>query len=61
MAIDVSVQYHGGFSPEIVLTVNPMLLLILISSGNSLNIKCRQEVLSLQSMILPKRFDIFPP
>ena len=38
-------------------TVDPMLLLI--PSGNLF--KCHEEVWSLQPMIPPKRFDIFPP
>ena len=49
MAINVSVQYNGGFLPDMTL-VDPMLL----PTGNP--IKCHEEVLSLQ----PKRFDIFP-
>ena len=49
MAINVSVQYNGG------LTVDPTL----IPSGNPF--KCHQEVFYLQSMISPKRFDIFSP
>ena len=32
---------------------------MLLPSGNPF--KCHEEVLSLQSMIPPKRFDIFPP
>ena len=48
MAINVSVQYNGGLLPDI----------ILLTQGNP--IKCPEEVLSLQSMIPPKRFDIFP-
>ena len=55
MAINVSVQYNGGFLPDIY-TVDPMLL----PSGNQ--IKCQKKVLSLQStgMIPPKPFDISP-
>ena len=37
------------------MTVDPMLL----PSGNPF--KCHEELLSLQPMIPPKRFDIFPP
>ena len=55
MAINVSVQYEGGLLPDIIMTVDPMLL----PSGNPF--KCHEDVLSLQSMIPPKRFDIFPP
>ena len=55
MAIDVvSVQHNGGFLPDIN-TLDPMLT----PSGNPL--KCHEEVLSLQPMILLKRFDNFPP
>ena len=55
MAINVSVQNNGGFSPTLY-TVDPMLLL----SGNPF--KCHEEVfVFLQPMIPPKRFDIFPP
>ena len=54
MAIDVSVQHNGGF----------LLGIILLTQcynhwGNPF--KCHEEVLYLQSMIPPKRFDIFPP
>ena len=51
MAINASVQqYNGGLLP----TVDPMLL----PSGNPF--KCHGDVLSLQPMIPPRRFDIFP-
>ena len=53
MAVNVSVQYNGGFLPDIIL--DPLLL----PSGNPF--KCHEEVLSLQPMIPPKRFDISPP
>ena len=53
MAINVSVQYNGGLLPDF--TVDPMLL----PSGNPF--KCHEEVLYLQPLIPPKRFDIFPP
>ena len=43
----------AGFSPTLHYTVDPMLL----ASENSF--KCHEEVLSLQPMIPPKRFDIF--
>ena len=55
MAINVSVQFNGGRAPDIILLTQSMLL----SSGNPF--KCHEEVLFLQPMILPKRFDIFPP
>ena len=52
MAINVSVQYDGGFLPDM---VDPMLL----PSGNPF--KCHEEVLYFQLLIPPKRFDIFSP
>ena len=55
MAINVSVQNNGGLLPDIHYTVDPMLL----PSGNPF--KCHEEVLYLQPMIPPKRFDIFSP
>ena len=54
MAINVSVQYNGGLLPDIY-TVDPKLL----PSGNPF--KCHEEVLILQPMMPPRRFDIFPP
>ena len=55
MAIKVSaVQNNGGLLPDIIL-LDPVLL----PSGDPL--KCHEEVLSLQPMMSPKRFDIFPP
>ena len=53
MAISVKVQYNGGLFPDD--TVNPMLLPL------ENPIKCNEEILSLQPMIPPKRFDIFFP
>ena len=50
MAVNASVQCNGGFDP-----VDPMLL----SLGNQ--IKCHEEVLSLQPMIPPESFENFPP
>ena len=47
MAINVSIQYNGGLLPEIFPSGNPF--------------KCQEEVLYLQPLIPPKRFDIFPP
>ena len=56
MVINVSVQHNGGFVPDIC-TVD---LIMLLPSGNPF--KCHEEVnLYLQAMILPKRFDVFPP
>ena len=54
MAINVNVQYNGGFLPDNY-TVDPMLS----ASGNLF--KCHEEVLYLQPLISPKRFDIFSP
>ena len=42
MAINVNVQYNGGFLPDIILPVDPMLS----ASGNLF--KCHEEVLYLQ-------------
>ena len=53
MAINLSIQYDGGFLPDIPYTVDPMLLPL----GDP--IKCEEEVLSLQPMIAPKGFDRF--
>ena len=55
IAIHVSVQYNGGLLPDIILSVDPMLL----PSANPF--KCREEVLSSQPMIPLERFDSFPP
>ena len=55
MAINVSVQYNGGFLPDIILLAQYYYYL---SSGNPF--KCHEDVLSLQPMIQPKRSDIFP-
>ena len=55
MAIGVSLQYNGGFLHDVILSVaDPMSL----PSGNLF--KCHKEVWSLQPMIPPERFDIFP-
>ena len=51
MAINVSVQYDGGFLPDIILLILP--------SGNLF--KCHEEVLYFQLLIPPERFDIFSP
>ena len=54
MAINVNVQYNGGFLPDIILLTR-----CYSASGNLF--KCHEEVLYLQPLIPPKRFDIFSP
>ena len=54
MAINVSVQYNGGLLPDII-------LLTQYYYHRGTRLKCHKEVLYLQPMIPPKRFDIFPP
>ena len=54
MAINVNVQYNDGFLPDIILLTQ-----CLSASGNLF--KCHEEVLYLQPLIPPKRFDIFSP
>ena len=54
MAINVNVVYNGWVFPRHY-TVDPMLS----ASGNLF--KCHEEVLYLQPLIPPKRFDIFSP
>ena len=58
MAINVSVQYNGGFSPRYD-TVDPILLQV--PSENL--IKCHEEILSSQPMFPPNLnvLTIFPP
>ena len=51
MAINVNDQYNGGFLPDIILLTQCYLNLF----------KCHEEVLYLQPLIPPKRFDIFSP
>ena len=51
MAINVSVQYDGGFLPDI----------ILLTQCYYHPFKCHEEVLYFQLLIPPKRFDIFSP
>ena len=51
MAINVNVQYNGGLLPDIILLTQCYL-----HQGT-----CLKEVLYLQPLIPPKRFDIFPP
>ena len=53
MAINVSVQCNGGLLADIILLTK----CYYHRSGNPF--KCHEEVLCLQSMIPPKRFDIF--
>ena len=55
MAINVSIEYNGGFLPDMIDTVDAMLL----PSGNPF--KCHEEVLAWQPIFPPKRFDIFSP
>ena len=50
MAIDISVQCKGGLLPDIILLTQ--------CYGNPF--QCHEEVLYLQPMIPPKRFDTFP-
>ena len=57
MAINVSVQYDGGFLPDIILLTQ-----CYYHRGTPGNpFKCHEEVLYFQLLIPPKRFDIFPP
>ena len=49
MAINVIVQYNGGLLPDIILLAQYYYH------------KGHEEVMSLQPIIPPKRFDIFPP
>ena len=55
MAINVSVQYNGGLLPDIILLTQSMLF----PSENPF--KCHEEVMYLQPLIPPKRFDMFSP
>ena len=57
MAINVSVQNSITVASHRYYTVDPIMLLPLL--GNPF--KCHEDVLSLQPMIPPKRFDISPP
>ena len=53
MAINVvSVEYNGEFLPDIILLIQ-----CYYYKGNPF--KCHEDVLSLQPMIPPKRFEIF--
>ena len=55
MAVNVNVQYNGGGASPRHYTVDPMLSAL----GNLF--KCHEEVLYLQPLIPPKRFEISPP
>ena len=55
MAINVSVQYNGGLLPDIILLTQ-----CYFHRGRN-PFKCHDEVLYLQPLIQPKRFDIFSP
>ena len=48
-------QYNGGLLPDIILLTQ----CYCHNKGNSF--KCHGEVLYLQPMVPPKRFDTFPP
>ena len=52
MAVNVNVQYNGGLLPDIILLTQCYLQNLF---------KCHEEVLYLQPLIPPKRFDIFSP
>ena len=54
MAIDVSVQFNGVLLPDIILLTQ------CYYHRGFQPFKCHEEVLSLQPMIPPKRFDVFP-
>ena len=54
MAINVSVQYNGGLLPDIILSTQCYI-------HRRQPFKCHEEVLYLQPLIPPKRFDIPPP
>ena len=54
MVINVNVQYNGGLLPGII-------LLTQCYFHRGTHFKSHEEVLYLQPLIPPKRFDIFPP
>ena len=56
MAINISVQYNGGFLPDMIL-----LTLCNYHRGRTRLNAMNEEVLSLQSMTSPKPFDVFSP
>ena len=56
MAINVNVQYNGGFLPDIILLTQCYL-----HRGTCLNAMNEEVLYYLQPLIPPKRFDIFPP
>ena len=55
MAINVSVQNNGGLLPDTILLTQGCY------NRGTRPFKCHEEVLSLQPLIPPKRFDMFPP
>ena len=55
MVINISVQHNGGLLLDIRLLTQGHYP----RSGNPFKFKCHEEVLYLQPMIPPKRFDIF--
>ena len=58
MVIDVSVEYNGGFLPDIIMLT--LCYAIILPWGNPF--KCHEEFLPLQRKFRHKRFDIlFPP
>ena len=54
MAINISVQYNGGLLPDII-------PLTQCYYHRGIRLKRHEEDLYLYPIILPKRFDIFPP
>ena len=59
MAINVSVQYKGGFLPGILLYYTAVVDPMLLPSGKPF--KCHGEFFSLQPKFPPKRSDNFSP
>ena len=57
MAINLSVQYNGGLLPGVILLTQQCYY----HRGTHLNAMKSFFCINLQSMIPPKRFDIFPP
>ena len=55
MAINVSVQYNGGLLPDIILLIQ-----CYFHRGTRFN-AMKRFCIYLQSLISPKRFDIFSP
>ena len=56
MTINVSVQYNGGLLPD-----RGIILLTQCYFHRGTRLNAMQEVLYLQPLIPPKRFDISPP